>query len=84
MGLGREQENMMNQGQLLKRVEYLEREMRDVRSLLSGGAAGARRSYRDYIGMFHNDPDFKKAMEAGARYRRSLRPKAPKRRAAKR
>ena len=40
----------MKQGQLLKRVEYLEREMKDVRSLLSGGAGAAQvlsRLHRD-------------------------------------
>jgi hypothetical protein len=33
--------------------------------------------------MFHGDPDFKKAMEFGARYRRSQRPKPLKKRVKK-
>ena len=67
----------MNQAQLLRRIEDLEREVREVKQTIAGATLrNGRRSAEDFFGMFHNDPDFKRAMEAGAAYRRSLRPKS--------
>ena len=72
---------IMTQSQLIKRIENLERELVSVKQRIArNGAAKPRRSAEDFYGMFHNDPDFKKAMELGAAYRRSLRPGNSKKR----
>ena len=73
----------MTQAQMLKRIEDLEREVKSVKSLLTNGSQAQRKTFRDYVGMFHNDPDFKDAMRLGAAYRDSLRPKTGRRRTAK-
>jgi hypothetical protein len=62
----------MTQAQLVRRIEHLEHEIAAVKKKLGNGSTG--KTSRDFIGMFHNDPDFKEAMELGAAYRRSLRP----------
>ncbi len=65
----------MTHAQLVKRVEQLEREVSSVKQKLAGAPNGQPpKSADDLFGMFRNDPDFKKAMELGAAYRRSLRP----------
>ena len=72
----------MSEAQLLKRLEELEQEMKSVKHLLANGHRLQRPSFRDFVGMFHNDPDFKEAMRLGAAYRDSLRPKSRRKRAA--
>ena len=73
----------MTQSELLKRVEALEREVREIRAILADRGVQRRSSYRDFVGMFDNDQDFKRAMELGVAYRRSLWPKVRRRRASK-
>ena len=74
----------MTQAQIIKRIEALERQLTDVRQQIETKEkrelAG---TFKDSFGMFRNDPYFKRAMEAGAEYRRSLRPGKPKKRAKK-
>jgi len=70
----------MTHAQLLKRIEALEREVESVKSLLAKVSLPPRRTFRDYVGMFRDDPDFREAMLLGAEYRKSLRPKADGRR----
>jgi hypothetical protein len=69
----------MTQVQLAKRVEELEREMRLLKQHL-GDVRPPKKTAEDFFGMFHGDADFKKAMELGAAYRRSLRPGRSRRR----
>jgi hypothetical protein len=71
----------MTQVPLKKRVETLEREIRSVKNLLTNGPGSQRKSFRDFVGMFHNDSDFKEAMRLGAAYRDSLRPQSGRKRA---
>ena len=78
----------MTQAQIIKRIEALERQLSDVRQQIEN--KGQRESqkesgetFKDSFGMFRNDLYFKRAMEAGAEYRRSLRPGKPKKRAKK-
>ncbi|HVS71272.1 MAG TPA: hypothetical protein VHQ47_08460 [Phycisphaerae bacterium] len=69
----------MNNAQLTQRIERLEKEMAEIQAKMRGKV----RTSEDFIGMFRGDPDFKKAMQYGAAYRRSSRPKTPKRRSSK-
>ena len=64
----------MTQLQLAKRVEELERDMRLLKQKVDGGGKLPAKTAEDFFGMFHGDPYFKRAMEHGAKYRRSLRP----------
>jgi hypothetical protein len=65
----------MTQAHIIKRIEQLEREMQLVKQRVGVSRKGKpRKSAEDFFGMFHNDPDFKKAMQLRAAYRRSLRP----------
>lgn len=66
----------MTRAQLLKRIKYLEQELRTHKSLLTNGDCPHKKSFRDFVGMFHNDADFAEAMRLGAAYRISLRPKS--------
>jgi hypothetical protein len=74
----------MTQMQLAKRVEQLEREMRLLKQKVDqGGKQLPARNAEDFFGMFHGDPHFKRAMQYGAAYRRSLRPRDTARRSRK-
>ena len=59
--------------QLTRRVDNLECEIRALRRQIKT-IMGVPLTAADYFGMFHGDEDFKKAMELGAAYRRSLHP----------
>lgn len=63
----------MNENRIIQRIDRLEQKLGDLERKI-GKTPANKRSWRDFIGMFHNDPYFKKAVEAGAAYRRSLRP----------
>jgi hypothetical protein len=65
----------VKQAELVKRIENLERALQDLRQSVEGNTSSPKGDWRNFIGMFHNDPYFEKAMKAGAAYRNSLRPK---------
>jgi hypothetical protein len=70
-----EEECAMTHAQLVKRVERLEREMVLLkRSVNELKARPPRPTSEDFIGMFHDDPYFERAMKLGRAYRRSLNP----------
>jgi hypothetical protein len=70
----------MTQNQILQRLSRLERKVVDLQKRLnSAGEKKVSKTWRDYIGMFKDDPDFQKAVEYGARWRESYRPKSPRR-----
>lgn len=73
----------MTQSQFVKRIENLERELEGVKKTLPTVGSGQRKLADDFFGVFHGDPYFKRAMECGAEYRRSLRPGKRKKSAAK-
>ncbi len=60
---------------LEKRLESLEREMKEVRQRLGQPASSEIPWWEKIAGTFANDPDYDKAMELGRKYRESLRPK---------
>jgi hypothetical protein len=65
----------MTQGQLVRRVDELEREVRLLRQKIGDSQTQPpRKSADDFFGMFHGDPYFERAMKYAAEYRRSLRP----------
>lgn len=66
----------MTENQILQRVTRLERRLDKVQKQLAHSlGTKADKTWRDYIGMFKDDPDFEKAMTYGARWRRSFKPK---------
>jgi hypothetical protein len=69
--------------QLARRVDKLECEIRALRRQIKT-MTGVPLTADDFFGMFHGDEDFKKAMELGAAYRRSLHPDYRRRKARKR
>jgi hypothetical protein len=74
----------MTQAQIIKRLDGIERELRELKSRLNGHSsprqkiekAAEKPSAEKLYGVFRNDPYFEKAMSAGAAYRRSLRPRS--------
>ena len=66
----------MTQNQIIQRLDRLERQLGELQRKIGASPASKKRSWRDFVGMFHNDQDFKEAAELGAAYRRSLRPKS--------
>lgn len=72
----------MTQAQIVKRLDYLEQELRELRSRL--GKNGQKNEWRSIAGSFADDPLFEQAAKLGAAYRRSLRPASSKRRTKKR
>jgi hypothetical protein len=71
----------MKNAELVQRIETLERELAEVKRHIHGNDADAAKpksDWRDFVGIFANDPYFERAVKAGAAYRRSLRPRARK------
>jgi hypothetical protein len=68
-----EKETAMTQMQLTKRIDELERELNAVKREVAA-LKGKPLSSSDFVGMFHGDKYFERAMELGAAYRRSLNP----------
>ena len=58
------------QNQRLKRLPAVR-----LKKLRAQPSARVRKTAKDFIGMFHNDPDFKDAMAREAAYRRAPKPK---------
>jgi len=70
----------MKENQILQRLSQLERKIVDLQKRMNqAGEKKVSKTWRDYIGMFKDDPDFQKAVEFGARWRQSFRPKAANR-----
>jgi hypothetical protein len=68
----------MTNAQIMQRIEKIERELERIKLQLQG-----RKQDNDWLAMsgtFANDPLFEKAMRYGRQYRRSLQPKAVKKR----
>jgi len=63
--------------QIEERLNRLEQQVAELRRQSRRTSTPKdRRTWRDFVGMFHNDRDFGEAMKIGAAYRRStLKPK---------
>lgn len=72
-----DKERNMTQAQVLKRLDDLERELRELRSQVAGEGKNA---WRSIAGSFADDPLFERAVKMGAEYRRSLRSESSGRR----
>lgn len=62
----------MNATNLEERIAALEREMREVKSVLKTVSGTQRPWWERLAGTFKDDPLFDEIVEAGAAYRRSL------------
>jgi hypothetical protein len=68
----------MTQAQILQRLDRLEQQIQELKQKVATSPGRDARTWRDFIGMFENDPYFEKAVKAGAAYRASFRPGARK------
>lgn len=59
-----------------QRVEALEREVRLLRAAVNGKGKKEKPWWERSGGMFKDDPSFDEMIEAGQRYRKSLRPRS--------
>ncbi len=62
--------------ELEKRLEVVEREVEELKRLLSKDKVEKEPWYIRNAGMFANDPVFDEIVERGKQYRESLRPKS--------
>ena len=63
----------MTQSQIVKRLNRVERQLKELQQKMEAADQPAK-TWRDFVGMFRDDPYFERAVKAGAAYRRSLRP----------
>jgi hypothetical protein len=61
----------MNETQLQQRIESLERDVAQLRVMLPAQKPDAKAWLNRVFGCFAGDPDYKKAMELGRKYRQS-------------
>jgi hypothetical protein len=64
----------MTQSQITQRLDRIEEQIKELQRRIAISPTGDTRTWRDFIGMFHNDKDFEEAVRIGAAYRASFRP----------
>ncbi|HVS70582.1 MAG TPA: hypothetical protein VHQ47_04935 [Phycisphaerae bacterium] len=67
----------MSNKQIIERLNSIQEELDEIRRSVAGGNGS---EWRAVAGSFANDPLFEKAVKFGAEYRKSLRPRARRKR----
>jgi hypothetical protein len=68
----------MTQAQITRRLDRIEEQIKELQKRISTSPTGDGRTWRDFVGMFHNDKDFEEAVSIGAAWRESFRPSKKK------